>query len=442
MSVALTGGRVVTSLDPVVLVDADVMVEDGRVTAVGSAPEAVARRDCSGCVIVPGSVCAHTHVYSALARGMPYALDPPANFLQTLQRVWWRLDRALDPDAIRASALVAAGTALLAGTTTLVDHHASPNAIDGSLDLLADAFEQVGIRSVLSYEVTDRDGPERARAGLEENRRFAWAAGDRPLARAMVGAHASFTLSPNTLDGCVEAARQAGVGIHVHVAEDGVDQRNATTQHGRRVVERLADAGALGPDDLLGHCVYLDEAELDLVRESGAAVAHNARSNMNNGVGRSPVGELGAHVALGTDGIDQDLLAESRAAFFRRREEDLSTGPGWALGRLAEGASLAGRSFGEPLLGRIEAGAPADLVVLEYEPPTPLSGENLGGHWMFGLSTRHVRDVLVAGRTVVQDRRLTGVDQEKESRWCAEQATRLWERLEDIGPHPFTPAGA
>jgi len=200
----LTGGTVVSSLDPVQIARHDVHVANGRVAADGGAE----RRDCSGCLVVPGNVCAHTHLYSALARGMPYDLAPPENFLQILQRIWWRLDRALDEESVRASALVGGMEALLSGTTTLVDHHASPNAIDGSLDVIEDALRSLGIRSVLCYETSDRDGPERAQAGVAENRRFI----ERvlrekpPLVRGLVGAHASFTLSDETLAACAEAA--------------------------------------------------------------------------------------------------------------------------------------------------------------------------------------------------------------------------------------------
>src|SRR5712692_1703068 len=238
MVLALTGGTVVTSLDPSRVVRADVVVEGSRVSTVGAAPGGAERLDCSGCVIVPGNVCAHTHLYSALARGMPYQLPPPANFVQILQRVWWRLDRALDEESVRASALVGGIEALLSGTTTLVDHHASPNAIDGSLDVIADALEEVGIRSVLCYEVTDRDGPDRAIQGITENRRFLAGRG-RATNRGMVGAHASFTLSDETLSGCVEAARETGTGIHIHVAEDRADERAAEARFGMPVLERL-----------------------------------------------------------------------------------------------------------------------------------------------------------------------------------------------------------
>jgi putative selenium metabolism protein SsnA len=390
--------------------------------------------------VVPGNVNAHMHLYSALARGMPYRLDPPGDFVQILQRVWWRLDRALDPDSIRASALAGGMDALLTGTTTVVDHQASPEAIDGSLDVIAQALADIGLRSVLCYEVTDRDGPERAMAGVEENRRFLKAGW--PLARGMVGAHASFTLSDETLGACAEVARDAGVGVHIHVAEDAADQRDAEARFGSRVVPRLARAGVLNGSALLAHCVHVDAEEIEAIRDARATVAHNPRSNMNNSVGRAPVLALGDGVALGTDGIGADMFAESKTGYWRLREESLTAPPSWPLARLARGATFAGRAFGHPTLGRIEPGAPADLAVLEYPDVTPLEASNAAAHWVFGLGSHHVRDVMVAGEMVVADRLLTKVDQDEVAAMARKHAERLWRRMDELPAHPFEPDGA
>jgi cytosine/adenosine deaminase-related metal-dependent hydrolase len=252
----------------------------------------------------------------------------------------------------------------------------------------------------------------------------------------MVGAHASFTLSPDTLAACVDAASDAGAGIHVHVAEDAADQADALQRFGTRVVERLDRAGALDERPLLAHCIHLDPAERELVAERGATAVHNPRSNMNNRVGR--IASAGfERLALGTDGIDGDMFAESRAAFWRAREADGTVGPGWILDRLAGSARFAGAVFDEPQLGRIEGGAPADLVVLDYDPPTPVTGDNLGGHWAFGLSAGHVRDVVVAGTPMVRDRRLTRGDAAATLDRCRDLAGRLWRRMDDIEEHPF-----
>ncbi|HEX5591456.1 MAG TPA: amidohydrolase family protein [Candidatus Limnocylindrales bacterium] len=459
MTTVLIGGSIVTRLHPPEVVTADIIVEGDRISAVGPPPTGTQRRaviDCRGCLVIPGNVCAHTHAYSALARGMPYRLAPPRDFVEILRRVWWRLDRALDEPSIRASARVAAMEALLAGTTTLVDHHASPAAIDGSLDILAEEFARLGLRSVLAYETTDRDGPAHALAGLEENRRFlARVAVTRPpLVRGLVGAHASFTLSDATLEGCVDLARSSGCGLHVHVAEDAADERDAEAAHGRSVLARLERAGALDPAPVLAHGVHLDRSEAALFRASGATLVHNPRSNMNNAVGRAPLGLLGSRVALGTDGIGADMFEESRLGHLRHLEErEASHGddrdhdpadagaidPQWPLARLAAGARLAAEAFREPLLGQVVPGAPADLVVLDYPAPTPLTSGTLAAHWTFGLSARAVRDVLVAGRVVVRDRRLTAVDQDALAAAARPVAARLWERLDAIPEHAFAP---
>jgi putative selenium metabolism protein SsnA len=449
MSRLLTGGTLITSLDPPRVSRGDLLVVDRHIAAVGDASsDAVAalaepptRLDCHGCLVVPGNVSAHTHLYSALARGMPYHLDPPRSFLEILQRVWWRLDRALDEASVRASALVAGREALLAGTTTVFDHHASPNAIDGSLDIVAQALGELGLRVVCAYEVTDRDGPERARAGIDENRRFLTrvARGDLPLARGMVGAHASFTVGTATLAELADLVRLTHAGVHIHVAEDVVDEADAEARFGRRVVERLADAGVLAQRSLLAHAVHVNADEIGLVREAAATVAHNPRSNMHNGVGRAPLAALGRSVALGSDGMGDDLFEEGRAACIRGREDDLAFGPNQPLGMLSRGAALAGRLFDEPELGRLVPGAPADLAVLEYDTPTPLDAASLPGHWVFGLSGARVRDVLVAGEPVVRSRRLARVDEDEIAERARVQAGLLWARLEAMDAHPFAP---
>ncbi|MEP7379747.1 MAG: amidohydrolase family protein, partial [Chloroflexota bacterium] len=386
MSLLIRGATVVTSLVPVDVARLDVHVDGGRIVAIApSLSVGGPSIDATGCVLIPGNVNAHMHAYSSLARGMPYRLAPPLNFPEILTRIWWRLDRALDAASIRASALVAAREALLCGTTTLIDHHASPNAIDGSLEVIARAFDEVGVRSVLAYEVSDRDGSERAAAGVKENERFLAhvAGGAFPLARAMVGAHASFTLSDETLADCAALARDTRSGLHIHVAEDAIDAAAVT---------RLAAAGALNERTLAAHCVHVTPAQAEVLAAHQVTVAHNPRSNMNNGAGRTPLALLQGAVALGTDGIGADMFEEGRAGFFRRHEEDLAVGAGWALERLAAGSTLSGRIFEEPLLGRVALGAPADLVVLDYDPPTPLDAASLGGHWIFGIASTRVRD--------------------------------------------------
>ncbi|HXF82698.1 MAG TPA: amidohydrolase family protein, partial [bacterium] len=316
-----------------------------------------------------------------------------------------------------------------AGTTALVDHHASPEAIDGALDLVADAIAAAGLRGAVCYEVTDRHGPARGRAGIAENVRFL-RHNRRPLVRGMMGAHASFTIGPDTMERLVAQARACGAPLHIHLAEDRCDEVDALQRYGMRAAHRLRRAGALGPGDLVAHGVHLDEAEQQVVREAGAWIAHNPRSNMNNGVGYAPVASLGPRVALGTDGLDGDMFAETRACYLKAREASWRAGPAFAVERLAAGAALMGTLFGEPLLGTLQPGAPADLVVLEYRAPTPLSGANASGHVVFGLTAAHVRDVMVAGRWVVRHRRHQLLDEAELAARCREAAPRLWTRME------------
>ena len=376
-----------------------------------------------GALVLPGLVNAHTHLYSALARGMPAPSDPPRGFVEILERVWWRLDRALDEETVRLSALVGAIEAARSGTTVLVDHHASPAFIRGSLDVLRRALEEVGLRSVLCYETTDRNGLPGRDDGIAENRAFAAAtaaAGTRepaPLTLALNGAHASFTLSDSSLQRLSSLVRENGAGLHLHVAEDRADVEDSFARCGAGVVERLRAHDLLGPRGLLAHGVHLTAAELQVAQAAGAWLLHCARSNMNNAVGHAPTRAL-RRAALGTDGLDQDMLAEARAAFLKMRDAGQDDAFAAAISMLAGGQRLAAELFGLPL-GTLGEGAPADLVVFDYRPPTPLRADNLGGHLLFGLDRSHVRSTMVAGRFVLQDRRIVTVDEARRPLSCA-----------------------
>jgi putative selenium metabolism protein SsnA len=427
LNVVLAGGLLMRSLwGPVEA--ADLVIEGERV---GEQAAGAPSFDASGCVIVPGHVCSHHHLYSALARAMPAPERSPRNFVEVLEMIWWRLDRALDAEAIRLSAELGSLEAALAGTTTIIDHHASPEAMEGSLDLVADALEAAGTRGAVCYEVSDRHGEDRGLAGVEENIRFA-AANRRPLVRAMMGAHASFTIGPATLGALVDAARDVRAPIHIHVAEDAVDEEDSLDRYGQRVIHRLEAAGALAEGDLVAHGVCLDATEIGTLHDSGAWLAHNARSNMNNAVGYAPVQDAGDRVALGTDGIDGDMFAELRAAHLRAREVNPEAGGDDALRWLAGGSTFAARLFEEPLLGTLVPGAPADLTVLEYSAPTPFREANVAGHYLFGLGRWAVRDVMVAGRWLVRDRHHVVVDTEELASRCRAAAARLWTKMDEL----------
>jgi putative selenium metabolism protein SsnA len=359
--------------------------------------------------------------------------EPASNFPQILERLWWRLDRALTPEDVRSSALVCLVDAIKHGTTTLIDHHASPNAIEGSLDVIAGAVQEAGLRASLCYEVTDRDGPERARAGIEENVRFArWVQG-RPMLAASFGLHASLTLSDKTLEECVAASE---TGFHIHLAEDAADQEDSLRKCGKRVAHRLHDAGILGPSTIAAHGVHLDTSEMAVLAETGTWVTHQPRSNMNNAVGVAPVETMlqsGVNVGLGNDGFSNNMLAEMKAAYLVHKlgQRDPRAMPGDLVTRLAyaDTARLTRIFWPDLTLGCLCPGAAADLVLLDYHPTTPLSAGNLPWHLLFGVEASAITTTICAGRVLMRDRKLMTLDEESITARSRERAAALWERL-------------
>ncbi len=423
----------ILTLDPPAIQQADLRIENGFV---GERARHLAGREGEGVVpldgkfVVPGLVCAHTHLYSALARGMPPPARAPANFLEILELVWWRLDRALDDESIYASALAGALDAVRAGTTCVYDHHASPSHIRGSLGIIREAIEKVGLRAVLCYEVTDRGGRELRDEGIEENQRMLeWTASHKPaLLRAMAGAHASFTLSDDALAACAELARAYGSGLHIHAAEDVCDARDARSNIG--VIERLSRLEALNERTMLAHGTHLTGPEISIARKAGAWFAHNPRSNMNNQVGYAPVAAFGDRLLLGTDGIGADMFEEMRFAFFKGRDARIMFAAADWLRVLACNQRRASADFDVDLAG-LEPGSAADLVVLDYPNPTPLIAGNLPWHFVFGMSSAHVESVMVAGKFVLLNRR-PSVDAEIVAARARKESRKVWARMQNL----------
>jgi putative selenium metabolism protein SsnA len=413
----LKNATVVHLHPPRVRESTDVAIDGGLIAAVGGAgargtpPRKPDRTiDLAGKILMPGLVCGHTHFYSALSRGLLARIAPSTDFVSTLQNLWWRLDRAIDREILEASALAAAIEAVQRGCTCVVDHHASPSFIEGSLDVIAACLERVSLRGVLCYETTDRNGPDGAAAGIEENSRFAAKveaakrAGAPALIEATIGGHAPFTLGDNTLDRLAAVVKNSGRGFHVHVCEDPYDASHSHHAHGQDPLARLAAHGLLSDRTLIGHGVHLSGADRELLVESGAFLAHNARSNMNNHVGYQHALPALPRVALGTDGIGSDMIEECRTAFFKHRDAGGPLWPGDFARFLQAGNDLVQRCFGGTY-GTIEPGATADLVVLDYRPPTPLVAENVAGHLAFGMSSADVETVIVGGTFIMQERR-------------------------------------
>ena len=441
----ITNARLATlGPEPQLIEDGALLVEDRLIAALGPSADLAARHpdqerwDAKGQLVLPASICAHTHFYGAFARGFAPPGGPAADFRQTLERLWWRLDRALTPEDIRYSALACLVDAVRHGTTTLVDHHASPNAIDGSLDVIADAVEMAGVRACLCYEVSDRDGPERARAGIAENVRFAKSLAAKGSAQlsASFGLHASLTLSAETLAECSSAGREAGLGFHVHTAEDAIDQEHSLQVHGKRVVQRFAEAGVLGPSTVAVHCVHVDEGEIELLANASTSVTHQPRSNMKNGVGTAPVEAMlsaGVTVGLGNDGFSNNMLAEMKAAFLAHKlaQGDPRAMPAERVMELsyANNAAVVRSFWPDLLLGELAVGASADLVFLDYEPATPLTAENLPWHLIFGVEASAVTGTVCAGRTLMRDRRLLTLDEPAIMAKARERARAVWKRI-------------
>jgi len=428
------------------LAAASLVLDDGIVAAVLDDPEPrdvhAERIDAAGGLVFPGLINAHTHCYSSLARGMD-AGAAAIDFAALLETLWWRLDACLEAEDVQLSAMLAARDSLRLGVTTLFDHHASYGCIAGSLEQVASGLEQVGVRSVVCFEISDRAGKEAARQALAENVRQAETGWSPPFRLGtMLGLHASFTLSDATLEEAAAVARTHGLAVHVHGAEDGVDRVSGARQ-GTGVVERLTRFGLLEPGAIVAHGVHLDAAEIRALAAQGVAIAHNARSNMNNGVGRADPGAMaraGAQVVLGTDAYGAGLLAEARAAILLQRQQPrLGSGDVIAECLLQGNPSLAAGRL--PLLGRILPGAPADVVVTRYVPPTPCTEANAWAHLLHGEVEPAVRAVFVAGERVLDEARCTLVDEVELGERCRERAALLWERFRRATPRWQTSRG-
>jgi putative selenium metabolism protein SsnA len=374
--------------------------------------------DCTGKYITQSFVCGHHHAYSALARGMGAPKKNPENFNEILEYVWWTLDKALDAEMIEASALYTAMACVKNGVTFVIDHHASPNAIKGSLEIIANAFEKVGASHLLCYEISDRDGLDKAEEGLNETAEY------MKSHQGLVGLHASFTVSDNTLKKAVELAKQSDSGIHIHVAEAESDQDHCVSTYGMRVIERLQKFGALETGKtILGHCLHLSENEKNIISNSPVWVVQNTESNLNNKVGYFNAEGLGENIMMGTDGMHSDMLRSAKAAFFVGQNFD-SIGYDSVYQRF--------RNADKYLKSNGFTGhGPNNLVVFDYDTPTPFNKGNFYGHFVFGLESRHVQHVISQGKLIVENRKIITVDEEKILAAARIQAERLWVKMKE-----------
>lgn len=372
--------------------------------------------DCEGKIVTKSFAVGHHHAYSALSRGMPVPKKSPINFLEILKYIWWNIDKALNKEMIEASALATAVACAKAGNTFVIDHHASPNYINGSLDIIADAFEKVGISHLLCYEISDRDGSEKANEGLKETDSFL------TKNQGLVGLHASFTVGDPSLKKAVKLMEKHNSGIHIHVAEDTYDQQDCIKKYNKKVVERLNDFGVLNSSKtILAHCLHISDDERNLIKNSKAYIVQNTESNLNNNVGYFNSKNLGENIILGTDGMHSDMIRSTQMVYFVGQAND-NIDFSSAYKRLRKIHYYISKNN---FIGDGEN----NLVILDYNSPTKITQENFIGHFIFGFNSNNVHSVISGGEFIVKNKILQKVDEEEIMNFAREQSVNLWSKL-------------
>lgn len=437
----IANGTVVTLGEPNrVIDDGAVLIEDDKIKKLAKTADLKGSYDkvidARNKVVLPGFINAHMHFYSTMVRGLG-KMEPAVDFVDVLKKLWWRLDKQLVLEDCYHSALIPLIDSVKKGTTTLIDHHASPFAVTGSLEMISRAVRQVGLRASLCYEVSDRDGKDIAMDGIRENTAFIekCSSEEDDYIKALFGLHASFTISDETLRQAVEAGRGLDTGFHIHVAEAASDQAYALEHFGMRVVERLHKAGVLGPKTIAAHCVHIDEHEMDLLKATDTSVVHNPQSNINNAVGVADLIAMtgkGIRVGLGTDAMTVNMLEELRQALWIHHLAQANPSVGFmeVMNTLTiNNAEIAGR-YWETGIGELREGYAADIILMGYYPPTPFSADTFLGHLAFGLSQATVDTTIVGGRVLMEDRKLKiGVDEQEVAAQSRKLAAKLWERF-------------
>ena len=443
----IIGNAVVVTFgdDHKVIHDGAIAYDKEKIHGVGTSEEIRKRfpkakvHNAEGRVVTPGLINGHMHLYSTFARGIALKDAAPENFVQILERLWWRLDRALKPEDLELTAMIPVLDGIRNGVTTMIDHHASPHALAGSLDKIKNVFQKAGIRGCLCYEVSDRDGASRRDAGLEENASFirGLQLGQHHDLAAMLGLHASFTLEDSTLGRAAELAKALKVGVHIHCAEDKADLEDARKRGFRSVVDRLNKFKLTGPESIFAHCVHVDNLDIQTLALTRTVVAHNPRSNMGNAVGCANLEEMlkeKVHVVFGTDGFSASPMADYTTANIlhkhQARDPRKIYGEVWKM-ISRNTPALASSVFKMPL-GIIAEDAGSDLVVWDYWPPTPLTADNTLGHILFGLSSSRVNTTVCKGETLFENGTFSFLKDGEEAELCAkasELASNLWERF-------------
>lgn len=428
--------RTVRLNPPEIVPNQDIVIEGDHIIEVGpnlsSLYPTAEIMTFNGHLVTPGLVCAHNHFYSVLARGILAPIKESPDFVSILKNLWWRLDQAIDEEILQASATIAALESIKCGTTSVIDHHASPNCLTGSLTIIRDAFENMGLRGILCYEVSDRYGDEKTKESIDENLSFTELCkirSDSDLVKAAIGAHAPFTLSDKTLLQLAEVVSATKRGLHIHVAEDKHDVSDSIQRFGKEPLERLEKFKLLDDKTICVHGVHLSNTDINRLNYYNSFLIHNPRSNMNNNVGYMKRLSNLNNVALGTDGIGSDMFEEMKIGYFKNKDSSGSLTPRDFLGCLNNGNMILERYFDRPF-GRIEKGFTADITIIDYQSPTPLVAENLAGHFIFGLSSSCVHTVIINGRLVYRNKQFPFSVEPLYNR-AQQSAYKLWRKLED-----------
>ena len=421
--------------DGAVVVDGEVIKKLGSTAEMKKLFPGAEFIDAKGGLIMPAFINTHEHIYSAMARGLSINGYNPHGFLDILDGLWWKIDRNLSNEQTRQSARATYIDSIKNGVTTVFDHHASYGEINGSLFAIEDAAKEMGVRTCLCYEVSDRDGKEKTVEAVKENESFIkHALADKSgMVSGMMGLHASFTLSDETLELCA-ASKPKEVGYHIHVAEGIEDLHHCLKHYGKRIVDRLMDKGILGPKTITAHCIYVNGHEMQLLKETDTMVVHNPESNMGNACGCPPTLEMfnrGILSGLGTDGYTHDMIESYKVANILHKHSLCDATVAW--GEIPEmlfngNAKIAGRYF-EKQLGVLKEGAAADVIVMDYIPLTPLDDSNINGHILFGMTGKNVVTTVCNGKVLMKDRELCGIDEAKVMSEVRTESAKLWKKI-------------
>ena len=442
MMLVIGNGKLFTRNDEMPFVEnGAVAIEGTKIAAVGET-EAIKKQygdaefiDAKGGVIMPAFINTHEHIYSAMARGLSIKGYNPKGFLDILDGQWWTIDRHLTLEQTKYSAVETLISCIRNGVTTVFDHHASFGQIGGSLFTIADVAKELGVRACLCYEISDRDGMDKARESVMENAEFIRYAlkDDTDMIAGMMGMHAQFTISDATME-LAAANKPDEVGYHIHVAEGIEDLHDCLKKYGKRIVDRLMDFNILGEKTLLGHCIYINPHEMDLIKDTNTMEVHNPESNMGNACGCPPTMELvhrGILTGLGTDGYTHDMIESYKVANVLHKHHLCDANAAWGevpKMLFENNAAIANRYFKTPL-GVLKEGAAGDVIVVDYNPPTQLDASNINGHILFGMTGRDVVTTVANGRVLMKDREIKVIDVEEAMAKCREESAKLWHSI-------------